>query len=202
MAKVSMKSTIDGQGFTIIELMVTVALVAILAAIAVPSYTALMTNNRMAGEINDLVGSLHFARSEAIKRGLDVLACKSADGATCTTAGDWGQGWIIFQDTDGDQLRDVAGCPAEPCEPLINAISAFASGDQFTGTGNPANWVRFNRNGFSGNSAGTLTLCEHSKDPKKARAIVISPQGRIRLAEDANGDGIVENGSGDPVTCS
>ena len=191
----------DGSGFTIIELVVTVAIVAILAAIAVPAYTTMMTNNRMVAELNDFVGTLHFARSEAIKRGLDVVVCKSSNGNTCTTAGDWSQGWVIFQDTDSDQDRDVAGCPGSPCEPLINAQSAFEGADQFVGTGNPKDWVRFTRNGFSGNSFGTFTLCESGNDPKRARAIIISRTGRIRLGEDTNGNGIVEGGSGD-VSCS
>lgn len=197
---VPMKSMSNHRGFTVIELVVTVALVAILAAIAVPAYTTMMTNNRMVGEINDFVGSLHFARSEAIKRGVDVTVCKSLDEQLCTTAGDWSQGWVIFQDTNSSQTRDGAGCPGEPCEPLISAHSAFEGADQFAGTGNPANWVQFNRNGFSGNSFGTFTLCESGKDPRKARAIVISRTGRIRLGEDTNGNGIVEGGGGD-VLC-
>lgn len=201
MATVPMKSMINGNGFTVIELVITVALVAILATIAVPAYTTMMTNNRMVGEINDFVGGLHFARSEAIKRGLDVVVCKSADGQLCTTAGDWSQGWVIFQDTNGTRTRDGTGCPGQPCEPLISAHSAFKGGDQFIGTGNPADWVRFSRNGFSGNSFGTLTLCDSGKDAKQARAIIISRTGRIRLGEDTNGNGIVEGGSGD-VSCS
>jgi type IV fimbrial biogenesis protein FimT len=196
-----MKSMRNCSGFTVIELVVTVALVVILASIAVPAYTSMMTRNRMVAEINDLVGSLHFARSEAIKRGLDVVVCKSSDGNTCTTAGDWSQGWVIFQDTDSSQTRDVSGCPGSPCEPLINAQSAFEGGDQFVGTGNPKDWVRFNRNGFSGNSFGTFTLCESGNDPKKARAIIVSRTGRIRLGVDDSGNGIVEGGGGD-VSCS
>ncbi len=195
-----MKSMTDHRGFTVIELVVTVALVAILAAIAVPAYTTMMTTNRMVAELNDLVGSLHFARSEAIKRGLDVVLCKSADGQLCTNAGDWSQGWVIFQDTNNSQTRDGAGCPGEPCEPLISAQPAFEGGDQFVGTGNPANWVQFNRNGFSGSSFGTFTLCESGKDRKKARAIIVSRTGRIRLGEDTDGNGIVEGGGGD-VLC-
>lgn len=187
--------------FTIIELVVTVAIVAILATIAVPAYTTIMTSNRMAGAINDFVGSLHVARSEAIKRGLNVVVCKSADGQLCTTTGNWSQGWLVFEDTNSSQTRDGAGCPNEPCEPLISIHSALQGGDKLVGTGNPANWVRFNRNGFSGNSFGTFTLCESGNDPKKARAIVISRTGRIRLGEDTDSDGIVEGGSGD-VSCS
>ena len=95
------------RGFTLIELIITVAIVAILLAIGVPSFQEMMRNNRVAAHTNDRLSSLNLARSEAIKRGVRVSLCKSSDGLSCATTGDWTQGWIVFVDTDNDATVDA-----------------------------------------------------------------------------------------------
>ena len=78
------------KGFTLTEMMVVTAIVAILFAIAIPSYKYLTTSYRMSAEINNLVGDLQYARGEALKEGTPVTVCVSSDGATCTGGNNWG----------------------------------------------------------------------------------------------------------------
>ena len=95
-------------GFSIVELVITLAVFAIIAAIAAPSFTGLLNGNRLATASNELVTSLQFARIEAVRRNVPVVVCSSANAQaaspTCAT-GSWGQ-WIVFADRDGN---DVVG---------------------------------------------------------------------------------------------
>ena len=169
------------RGFTIIELLVTMVVLAIVAAVAVPSFSSMVTNNRMAGEINDLVATMHYARSEAITRGVSVVVCKSADGAACTAAGDWSQGWVIFTDTNNNQVVN-AGAGDE----VIRSIAGYSSTDAMTGTGNSANWISYNRNGFAPlNNANILRLCDADAE-FEPRGLLFTTTGRVEFHRDAS----------------
>ena len=83
-------------GFTLIEVMVTVAVLAILAAVALPAMAGLINNNRLASQANDLVADIHLARSEAVRRNRIISLCRTTDGSTCAAAnGRWNQ-WLVF----------------------------------------------------------------------------------------------------------
>lgn len=81
-------------GFTLIELIIAMMVVAILATAALPSFQAMLQSNRVATRNNELLASLGLARSEAIKTNIGAGICASADGATCGT--DWNAGWIVW----------------------------------------------------------------------------------------------------------
>ena len=85
------------KGFTLVELMVTIAVVAVLLAIALPSFRKVIQRNRVASASNDLLASISYARTTAINRGQLVSMCPSTDGANCTSAGrDFESGWIVY----------------------------------------------------------------------------------------------------------
>ena len=89
-------------GFTLFELMVTVSVGAILLVVGVPTFTSFVQNNRAATHANELVTSFALARNEAIRRGVAIEICSSADGATCSGGNDWTIGWIVR--TGGGQV--------------------------------------------------------------------------------------------------
>ncbi|WP_284691689.1 GspH/FimT family pseudopilin [Deefgea salmonis] len=99
-------------GFSLIEMMIVVALLAIIASIAAPNLQTFMKNGQLTGASEELINSLGLAKSEAIKRGISITICNSgnpsADAPTCKTGTpDWRTGWIIFVDTNGDKLKDT-----------------------------------------------------------------------------------------------
>jgi len=102
-----MKTRNLSRGFTIIELMVTVGVVSILLAIAVPSLSSMVKNNRLSTQVNMVMADVHLARSEAVKRGVRVIMCRTADPNLSTPAcggstQDWSTGYLMFTAEDGN----------------------------------------------------------------------------------------------------
>lgn len=82
-------------GFTLFELMVTLAVAALILSLGVPGFRNFIQNNRATTHTNDLVTALNLGRSEAARRGVTILLCSSSDGATCSGSNDWSSGWIV-----------------------------------------------------------------------------------------------------------
>jgi type IV fimbrial biogenesis protein FimT len=93
------------RGFTVIELMITLLIIAILAAIGVPSWRDTIQNNRVTGGTNNLVTALNLARSESVRRSIPVAVCgtdnPNAVPASCNITTTWSNGWIVFTDDTG-----------------------------------------------------------------------------------------------------
>ncbi len=97
----------SSHGFTLIELVVTMAVAAILVAVAVPNLRTFIQNGRINTQLNDLIGDISLARSEAIKRRSGTGICKSTDGLTCVGGGNWGGGRAVFVDLNNNNLWDA-----------------------------------------------------------------------------------------------
>lgn len=157
------------RGFTLIELMVTIAVLAILLTVAVPNFQMFVMNNRMASQTNDLITALSLARSEAVKRAANVTVCASSDGATCPAASasttSWAPGWLV---------TDSAGTP-------IRVQQALGGNSMLAGGTNSITYNSSGRLGFP-TTAVTLTLCPPSPAVVEGRAIQIERTGRTRFA--------------------
>lgn len=117
------------SGFSLIELMVTIAIVAILLAVAFPSFEGSLRSNRIATQTNELVASFALARSEALRNPGGAVICTSSDGDTCDAAATWNDGWIVWIDVDGDGLKDL---------PEDRTLRAITSNDRLDLTGTAA----------------------------------------------------------------
>jgi type IV fimbrial biogenesis protein FimT len=169
-------------GVTLLELILVLAIAAILLTFAVPGFSALARSGAISGAANEWLASLHLARSEAIKRSGRVVLCISADGDACAATGGWHQGWIVFHDRDANGARDAD-------EPLVLKREALAPGLRLTGNTHVARYIAYTPSGgcklVSGAiQAGTLTLC-HQDDPPASRQVVINFTGRPRTAKTA-----------------
>lgn len=91
-------------GFTLVELMVTLVVAAVILGIAVPNFTGLVNSSRLTAQANELVTGIQLARSEAIKLNRQVSFCGSTDGINCAAAGDWSQ-WLVLRASDGELLH-------------------------------------------------------------------------------------------------
>lgn len=113
------------SGFSLIELMVVVAILAILSALAAPSFTPLMERWRVRDSAENLQSTLYYARSEAIKRSGNVIITKSADTGSCTSSGStqWNCGWVVFFDVNGNGMQDACVANAIPNECTLQVVS-------------------------------------------------------------------------------
>lgn len=99
----------QARGFTLLELMVTLAVASILAVIALPSFRDLLRKNQVSSANNALLADLSYARSEAITRGNIVSICPSADGSSCTASGQaYESGWLVYSYSPGNGKATTA----------------------------------------------------------------------------------------------
>jgi type IV fimbrial biogenesis protein FimT len=172
------------SGFSITELMVVMAIVAILLGIGVPSYRYISNSYRMSAEVNGLLGDLQYARAEAIKEGQTVTVCVSTNRTACTGGTAWAGGWIVFSDPDADATVD-------PGETVLRVQSAFTGRipDTFNADNN-VSAIRYNREGFATTAVGfpntTITLHESTANAVWSRCLWITPVGLVTTETPAN----------------
>lgn len=181
----------DVSGLTLIELVVTIAIAAILVAVAVPNFQQSFVNNRLTTGANDLVAAMSTARAESIKRGARVSVCRTTDAKTCASgSADWSSGWIVFVDNttaagnvtgviDGtDETLRVFGTLTSM---TMTAGANFASAVTYTPSGT-ASGVDSGGNVNAGNDVFTLCYMNGSTPSGNGRRISINATGRVSTA--------------------
>ena len=168
----------DRRGFTLVELLVVLAVGSILLAIAVPGYGYLLSAGRLTTLTNDLVAALHLARSEAIKRGTRVTLCKTGSAAaaspSCDTTINWQQGWLVF--VDGG-TRGVV----DPGDAVV-WVRDRTSGEATITTSNYGSYISYLPNGKSQGMNNLANGYFHICVAGNRRDIIVNTTGRPRLA--------------------
>lgn len=172
------------SGFTLVELMVVLAIAVFLITSAIPSFQSFIQNNRMSSTTHGFITSMNLARSEAVKRGTQVTMCKSGDSATCVNNGGWEQGWIVFVDNNGDGQRQTGGTPEE----LLRVQNSLSGGISISGQDDVENLISYAADGFAKLVAGgnlrrdhsTLVICDSRNFGDHSRALVLNTTGSIR----------------------
>jgi len=160
--------TPSNRGFTLIEMMITITVTAMLLMIAVPSFKNASLSSQLRSAASDFIASSNLARSEAIKRGSPVTLCVSADGSTCA-AGGWEQGWIVLSGTT-----------------VLQHEYAAPSGFKLSATGNVAT-LSFQPIGV-GATPATLTVCRATPTVgAEERVVTIDATGRAWVQITRNG---------------
>lgn len=164
------------SGFTLIELMITLAVGIVILAIGLPSIMSMMSTNQAAAYANNLVGAIRLARSEAVKQASSVTICASNAGQTACSGNDWSNGWIVFSDDDNDAVYDTG----ETVHRLWSIPTDERANLVFEGTS--PNAIRFTASGANALDAQIQFAFKQSDcRATQARQITISRMGRVSL---------------------
>ncbi len=174
------------QGFTLIELSIVLAIVAILFSMGNPSYRFIINQSRIQTDVSKLFMMLRLTRQQAIINATTSVLCPSNDDKTCIR--NWKLPLIQFHDTNNNKKRDDN-------ERIQNRFEAFSGEDVFIKY--PKTQVRFNELGMANFYNGTFGYCSG----ESIQGIIISRIGRIRFALDLDGDHIPDVNPNTPVSC-
>lgn len=162
-------------GVTLLESMVTVAIVAILLATGIPGMVEFTRDVRRDAWVSDLLVAMSFARSEAVRRGVPVTLCPAAAGVGCNGDVRWETGWIVFADGNANGV-------VEDGDEIMRVQQALPA----AGTTRGARLrLIYRASGSSPGSNDTLRVCDE-RGTAKARSVILSMPGRVRVTVGAD----------------
>lgn len=173
------------RGFTLVELMITVAVLAVVAGLAAPLFAGVINGNRLTSTANEIAVGIQAARMEALRRGVRVTLCQSTNGTTCSNTSPW-QGWLVFADANGNNAPDAGE---------VTQTGRIEVPLRVTASSNLANnRMSFRADGIAYSAdtllTGNIRVCiPATNPPRNARDINIAPGGRVSVRNPAAGVG-------------
>ena len=158
------------SGFTLLELIITTGIIAIVMVFAVPAMGTFIKNDRLSTQINTLVSHLAYARSQSVTNAQQVILCASENLTSCSSSGNWSKGWILFIDADGDSSFSAG-------EEILRAKQELSGANTLTSSAGSK--IIYDSRGFASDSNGTFSLCD-DRGATKMKSLTISPTGRVR----------------------
>ena len=170
------------QGFTLVELMVAISVLAIGLTIGIPSFQSFIEKNRSNAFRDRLYASLMLARSEAAKQGTFVSVCPSSDQSSCTASSDdWSNGWIVFVDANGD------GSYSSSNDEILRVAEGINGDLSLTWTATDSTYsIRYDSQGFIRDGDGEFSLCPSDGDDQSKRGLKVGPTGRPHVTTGSN----------------
>jgi len=179
------------NGFTLIELIVVLALAGIVLGIGIPSLNHLSEQVHAARISRQLMVQVNFARATALNLNRTVTLCPSADGIICSKTGS--RHWLVFSDQNNNRRIDGD-------ETVYTHTRVPGKGAIRFAVSRGANYMRFEPDGRA-IEFGNITYCPAASNGKYIQSVIVSFNGRPRLARDRNGDGIPEDANGRNISC-
>jgi type IV fimbrial biogenesis protein FimT len=159
-------------GFTLIELMTGLMLLAILTALAAPSFRQFTRESRASAAQNDLVAALALARSESLRRAVPVAVCASTNGAACSGGDDWSDGWLVFTDSSG-AAGDLDGTDV-----LLQVFSGYPADLALTGAAGRTS-IQYLPSGMISGTPASLAVSTHGCTGERARTVSVALAGFV-----------------------
>ena len=177
-------------GVTLVELLVTLSIMAILSAIAIPSFSNMVQDFAISGQVNSMNADVRYARSEAMKRGFNVVLCPSTDplAASPTCGGtSWRTGWIIFVDSNSNAAMDAGELLLRRQESLANKSSGITATQNTTTLSS----ISLTRDGRLPATVATATvvvtfLSTGTGSNQQSKFLCVSTNGRPKAVKLAN----------------
>ncbi|MFC3152189.1 GspH/FimT family pseudopilin [Litoribrevibacter euphylliae] len=182
------------SGFSLIELTVVIAIMAITAYLAMPSFYQWKHKHNVETAVSTLMDAINFTRYTAIETNSTITLCPTKDHQTCSN--DWQGALMIFKDFDKNRQLDTD-------EELIRLetlnLQGYIKSESWFGS---HRYLQMTPGGLTNNQNGRYTICPKNGDSHLARQIIINRRGKARLAKDWNQDGVVDGSQGHPVSCT
>jgi len=169
-------------GFTLLEILMAVSILAVTLSIAIPSFATMMRTNRLAGQVNEFVTAMNYARSEAYKRGVTVRVCASnTANSDCASSSTWTNGWLVVADINNNATVTIADG-----DTLIQKFAAPQGGFTYAPTPSTGRFFGFRPLGTdvtTSGSASAISIYKSGCTGIETRTITLAPTGRVSLTK-------------------
>ena len=181
-------------GFSLVELLVGMAVAGVLFGFAAPGFTDFLDRQRSIAAVNQLIGAVRYARHAAITDRATVALCP-ARLTMCAKRNQWHLGAMIFKDRNANGSR-------EPSESIIAQLPAMRAGERvFWRSFRNKSYLQFKSTGLTSWQNGSFQYCPANDDPRYSKAIIINATGRVTKSLDSNNDGVDEDARGRALVC-